>query len=80
MGAGMRTEQWRKDLDSALGSRAFLTVEDITNLLGCTEVSVHNWMRRNDLEKRLPRLKIGRQIRFSKTEFIEWLIQEQFEE
>ena len=75
----MRAEQLLKDLNSAIGNRAVLTVEDIMNLLGCSEVSVHNWMRRNDLEKRLPRLKIGRQIRFSKSEFIDWLIKEQVE-
>ncbi len=75
----MRAEQLLKDLNLAIGNRAVLTVEDIMNLLGCSEVSVHNWMRRNDLEKRLPRLKIGRQIRFSKSEFIDWLIKEQVE-
>ncbi len=66
-----------RDIDSTLGEKALLSVEDVMKLLGCTRVCVHNWMRRNELERRPPKLKVGRNILFPKTKFVEWLVKEQ---
>ena len=71
------TQVMVRDIDQMIGGKALLSVEDVMKLLGCSRVCVHNWMRRNAIERRPPKLKVGRQILFPKTKFIEWLVKEQ---
>jgi excisionase family DNA binding protein len=66
-----------KEISDLYPGKAFLTIEEVTELLGCSKKVVYNWSRRNSLKRRPPRICVGRTIRYPKGEFILWLIREQ---
>ncbi len=65
------------EIEQALGGKVFLSVNDICDLLGCSERVVYNWMKRADPARRPPKLKIGHEIKFPRGAFIQWLLKEQ---
>jgi hypothetical protein len=70
-------QSFRQDIERVIGDKAALTIDDVINMLGCTRICVLNWMRRNEPHLRPPKLKVGRQVFFPRTQFIEWLMKEQ---
>ena len=66
-----------EEVDQAFQGRAFLTVEDIAQLLSCSEQVVYNWTKRADPKRRPPRVIVGKSIRFPKRKFAQWLLNEQ---
>lgn len=60
-----------------LGTKQFLTVEDVCTLLECSPKVIYNWTKRSDAKKRPPRIIVGKSIRFPKSEFLRWLMNEQ---
>ena len=66
-----------KEFGDVYPDRAFLTLEDVAQLLGCSRRVVYNWTRRKDPEARPPRIIVGKTIRFPKVAFIQWLLKEQ---
>lgn len=66
-----------KDLELATKDKPLLSTEDIATLLGCSVKVIYNWTRRIDPERRPPRVVIGRQVKFPRTEFFRWLVKEQ---
>ena len=66
-----------QDIEKAIGPKPFLSINDVVNLLGCTRICVLNWLRRNEAHMRPPKIKVGRQIFFPRTQFIDWLMKEQ---
>ena len=65
-----------QDTESLLKDKAFLTVDEVADLLSCDKKVVHNWTRRKDSKRRPPRLALGKTIRFPKTAFVQWLLKE----
>ena len=70
-------QTFRQDIEKVIGNKAVLSVDDVVNMLGCTRTCVLNWMRRNEQQLRPPKLKVGRQVYFPRTQFIDWLMKEQ---
>lgn len=56
--------------------KAFLTIEDVKELLSCNESTIYNWSRRSDPRRRPPRLMVGKSLRFPKQQFLKWLATE----
>lgn len=71
------TETLIKDMEALLKDKPLLTIEDIAAVCGCTKTVVYNWTRRSEVSRRPPRILIGRQVRFPRTDFFLWLIREQ---
>jgi excisionase family DNA binding protein len=71
------TESLIKDIEAVFKEKPLLTMEDIATVFGCTKKVVYNWTRRSEISRRPPRVVIGRQVRFPRTEFIQWLVREQ---
>ena len=69
--------QMLKEIDTLFKDRIFLSVLDITQLLGCSENVVYNWMKRSDPARRPPRIKVGKDIKFPRGAFVQWLVKEQ---
>lgn len=66
-----------EDFDNIFPNKAFLTLKDVTELLECSPNVVYNWIKRSDPKKRPPRVTVGTEMRFPKTKFVRWLLQEQ---
>ncbi len=64
------------EVEQMFPSNAFLTVEDVTKLLKCSEKVIYNWSKRPDPKRRPPRLMVGKEVRFPKKDFIRWLAEE----
>jgi len=71
------SESLIKDFEAVFKEKPLLTMEDIAGVCGCTKKVVYNWTRRSEVDRRPPRVVIGRQVRFPRTEFILWLVREQ---
>ena len=56
--------------------KMFLSMDDVTGLLRCDQSVIYNWTRRQNVKKRPPRINVGKEIRFPKLDFFEWLVQE----
>jgi len=70
-------ESMIQDIEEIFKGRAFLTIEDITQLLSCSPSVVYNWIKRAEPQRRPPRIIVGNESRFPKRKFIRWLLQEQ---
>ncbi len=57
--------------------KAFLTLDEAAQLLGCKRRVIYNWTRRKEPSQRPPRIAVGKSIRFPKIAFIQWLLKEQ---
>lgn len=66
-----------KEVNEKFEGKAFLSLEEVAQLLGCSEKVVYNWTRRVDPNKRPPRISVGRTIRFPKGPLVQWLVKEQ---
>lgn len=66
-----------QDLNEVFQGKAFLTVQDVMQLLDCSEDVVYNWTKRSNPKLRPPRVIAGKAIRFPKREFARWLAEEQ---
>ncbi len=55
--------------------KMFLTLNDVTALLGCEDKVIYNWTRRVDPKKRPPKIFVGKELRFPKRDFLQWLIE-----
>jgi predicted DNA-binding transcriptional regulator AlpA len=62
-----------QDVEEMYKGRAFLTPEEVSQLLSCDEKVVYNWIKRADPKRRPPRIVVGKSLRFPKREFIRWL-------
>jgi predicted DNA-binding transcriptional regulator AlpA len=71
------TQSILQEMNELFQGRAFLSVEDITQLLNCSEQVIYNWTKRADPKKRPPRVIVGKSIRFPKRDFARWLVEEQ---
>lgn len=69
-----------KDVDSLFKDKAFLTLDDVAQLLSCEKKVIYNWTKRPDPKRRPPRLSVGKSFRFPKTDFLKWLVNEWSEE
>ena len=69
-------ESLMQEVEQLFPSNAFLTIEQVTKLLNCSEKVVYNWNKRPDPTRRPPKLAVGKSIRFPKTEFVRWLANE----
>lgn len=70
-------EELQKEIDQLFINKAFLTPADVMELLSCNESVIQSWSKRNDSEKRPPRIIVGKSVRFPKKDFIRWLVSEQ---
>lgn len=64
-----------KQLEKKFPDEVFLTPEEICRLLACKQSTVMNWLRRPEVAKRPPYVKIGRMIRFHRDSFVQWLVE-----
>jgi len=69
-------ESLMQEVEQLFPSNAFLTVEEVTKLLKCSENVIYNWNKRPNPKRRPPRLMVGKQVRFPKKEFVRWLADE----
>lgn len=66
-----------EELERSFPGKAVLTVSDVCQFLGCSEKVIYNWTKRSDSRRRPPRIIVGKEIRFPKRPFINWLATEQ---
>jgi len=71
------TDTLTQEIDEIFKGKPFLTLGDVSQLLGCDVQIVHNWTRRSDPRKRPPRIMVGKELRFPRREFVRWLVTEQ---
>ena len=71
-------ESLMADTERAFPRKAFLTLDEVAELLSCSTVVVYNWTRRPDAARRPPAFVVGKKIRFPKSAFIQWLKSEQW--
>jgi hypothetical protein len=64
------------DLEERFRNKIFLTLADITSVFECSEEVVYNWNKRHDPKRRPPKVPIGRDFRFPKRPFLQWLARE----
>ena len=69
-------ESLLQSADELFPGKAFLTMEEVAKFLGCEEQVIFNWTKRPNLQKRPPRLIVGKSIRFPKKDFVRWLASE----
>jgi predicted DNA-binding transcriptional regulator AlpA len=65
------------EIDAYFHGKAFLTLQEICQALGCSENVVYNWLKRADPTRRPPKIKLGQETRFPKLAFVRWLAKEQ---
>jgi len=58
-------------------TKIFLTPDDLSGVLECERDVIINWTRKEE-KYRPPRIIVGRDIRFPKAEFLDWLMKTQF--
>lgn len=64
------------DAGPLLQNKAFLTIDDVAQLLNCEKKVVYNWTKRADPARRPPKFAVGKSFRFPKTELLRWLAKE----
>jgi hypothetical protein len=57
--------------------KPLLTKEEVAQILCCEPKVVAHWSKRNDADKRPPRLILGSEIRFPKREMMRWVVENQ---
>ena len=72
----MSTDSIIKDIELAIGSKAFLSIEEFADLLGIEPKVVYNWTRRAEDSRRLPKITIGRVVRLPKSAVLSWIAEE----
>jgi predicted DNA-binding transcriptional regulator AlpA len=70
-------DQWIEEVSRTIPEKAFLSMNDVCELLACSPTVIYNWVKRADPKRRPPRIVIGREVRFPKGEFLRWLAEEQ---
>ncbi|MGK5084893.1 helix-turn-helix domain-containing protein [Bdellovibrionota bacterium FG-1] len=65
-----------KELNQTYPDKAFLTIQEVAELMRCSPEIVYNWTKRADAARRPPKLSVGKEIRFPKVPFAHWLAQE----
>ena len=65
------------ELNELFKGKIYLSIQDVSSLLGCEPQIVHNWTRRSDPRRRPPRILVGKELRFPRREFAKWLATEQ---
>ncbi len=73
----MESDSLLKEIDEIFKGKLFLTIQDIMALLSCDENTIYNWTKRSNPSRRPPRIIVGRELRFPKKAFLQWLLQEQ---
>lgn len=68
---------FQRSLDESLPKKSFLSIADICESLTCEESVVYNWNKRSDPARRPRRVKVGKEVRYPRTEFIVFLVKEQ---
>jgi predicted DNA-binding transcriptional regulator AlpA len=63
-----------EELEGQFHGKIFLTMQDVVGLLGCSEGTVYNWVRRRNHKRRPPRVVVGREVRFPTKAFLNWLL------
>ena len=63
-----------EELEEQFRGKIFLTMQDVVNLLECSEGTVYNWVRRRNHKRRPPRIVVGREVRFPTKAFLAWLL------
>lgn len=63
--------------DRLFPDRPLLTKEEVAQILGCNPKVVAHWVKRNQADKRPPRLILGSEIRFPKREMMRWVVESQ---
>lgn len=69
-------ESLLQSADDLFPDKAFLTIEDVAKFLDCEEQVIHHWTKRPNIQKRPPRLMVGKTTRFPKKDFVRWLSSE----
>jgi len=63
--------------DRLFPDKELLSKEEIAQILGCQPKVVAHWSKRNQADKRPPRLILGSEIRFPKREMMRWVVESQ---
>ena len=65
------------ELERHCPNSALLTIDDVASFLACDKKVIYNWGKRTDPKMRPPRIMVGREVRFPKRDFCQWLAQTQ---
>ncbi|HAR41855.1 MAG TPA: hypothetical protein DCS07_04375 [Bdellovibrionales bacterium] len=65
-----------QEINSIYKKKVFLSVQDVSEILGCTEEEVHNLSRLRKHQKKPPRIIVFKEVRYPKKAFVEWLLME----
>ena len=63
--------------DRLFPNKEIMTKEELAQVLECDPKVIYYWIKRSDPTKRPPRLILGSEIKFSKREFMRWVVKEQ---
>ena len=66
-----------QEIDQMFPGKTWLTMDDICKYLNCDRTVLYNWAKRENPKRRPPRTLIGRDLRFPKRPFLQWLLKEQ---
>ena len=69
-------ESMIQDVEQMFQGKAFLTVAEVAQFMRCTEEVVYNLTRRPNPKRRPPNIGVGKEIRFPKRPFAQWLADE----
>lgn len=67
------TETLIQEIDEIYKGKPLLTLDDLSQLLGCSRKVVYNLTRAVDPKLRPPMIQVGKTILFPKREFFHWL-------
>ena len=67
------SETFIQEIDELYKGKPFLTLDDLSLVLGCSRKVVYNLTRAADLKSRPPLMRVGKAILFPKKEFFRWL-------
>ena len=65
-----------QEINDCYKGKIFLSVKDVSEILGCSQEDVHNLSRLRRHQKKPPRIMVFNEVRYPKKAFVEWLLLE----
>lgn len=76
MNAPPLNETLGRIIESKFAEKNWLTTGDLAEVFECDAKAIHSWIKATlklPEEKHPPRIKLGREVRFPKAEFLVWI-------
>jgi predicted DNA-binding transcriptional regulator AlpA len=65
-----------QEIEDRFPGQSFLTLEEVAQFMRCGPEVIYNWTKRPNPKRRPPRIPVGKELRFPKRPFAQWLADE----